>query len=334
MGIRAGARAWAIAAALMAVLAVGIGCGGSERVDVSMALDWYPWANHTGLFIAEEKGYYDDQGLAVDIYTPSDPSTVLQTVGAGRDDFGISYQSDVLLARAAGVPVVSIAGLVQHPLNSVMALGGSGIARPRDLVGRKVGYPGIPTNVPLLRTMVEGDGGDFADVEMVNVGFDLVPALLSGKVDAVVGAYWVHESILIRQQGEEVTILRMEEWSVPDFYELVLVASEETVRDRPDLVERFLRAVLRGYEDAAADVDAAVKTLVKANPEVDPVLEQEGIRRLSPLWSDGVPAFGWQSAERWRVFTQWMIESGDLPAGVDPAVAFTNRFVEELSRTE
>lgn len=338
MSLRAGARAWALGVAVAAVVATGVGCGRAEEapetVGVSMALDWYPWANHTGLFIAREKGYYDNEGLAVDIYTPADPSTVLQTVGAGSDDFGISYQTDVLLARAAGVPVVSIAGLVQHPLNSVMALGESGIARPRDLVGRTVGYPGIPTNVPLLRTMVEGDGGNFADVEMVNVGFDLVPALLSGKVDAVVGAYWVHESILIRQQGKDVTILRMEEWAVPDFYELVLVASEETVRERPDLVERFLRAVLRGYADAAADVDAAVDTLVEANPEVDRDLEREGIRLLSPLWNDNVPAFGWQSAERWRSFTQWMVDSGELPAGVDPAMAFTNRFVEELSKAE
>lgn len=327
MGIRAGARAWAIAAALMAVLAVGIGCGGSERVDVSMALDWYPWANHTGLFIAEEKGYYDDQGLAVDIYTPSDPSTVLQTVGAGRDDFGISYQSDVLLARAAGVPVVSIAGLVQHPLNSVMALGGSGIARPRDLVGRKVGYPGIPTNVPLLRTMVEGDGGDFADVEMVNVGFDLVPALLSGKVDAVVGAYWVHESILIRQQGEEVTILRMEEWSVPDFYELVLVASEKMLEDKPDMVQRFVRAVVRGYQEAAADPEAALDVLLKGtDAEVDEAIERPGVQVLAPLWQAG-PSVGWQTSERWTEFADWLYANGLADAPIDGTQAFTNRFV-------
>ena len=92
------------------------------------------------------------------LYTPVDPSTVLQTVGSGTDDFGISYQPDVLLARAQGVPVVSVAGLVPHPLNSVIALKSSGITRPRDLVGKKVGYPAIPTNEPLLGTMLKTDG--------------------------------------------------------------------------------------------------------------------------------------------------------------------------------
>ena len=300
-------------------------------VKVSMALDWYPWANHTGLFISKEKGYFQEAGLEVDIYTPADPSTVLQTVGAGRDDFGISYQTDVLLARAQGVPVVSVAGLVQHPLNSVMALSESGIARPRDLVGKKVGYPGIPTNVPLLRTMVTEDGGDFDRVEMANVGFDLVAALLGRKVDAIVGAYWVHESILIEQQGESVTILRMEEWGVPDFYELVLVVSEETIENRPELVTRFLSAILKGYADAARDVDAAVDALVRANPEVDRGLEEEGIRLLAPLWSDDATPFGWQTAERWHGFAKWMSDNGDLSADLNPAEAFTNAFLADLN---
>jgi putative hydroxymethylpyrimidine transport system substrate-binding protein len=151
----------------------------------------------------------------------------------------------------------------------------------------------------------------------------------------VVGAYWVHESILIRQQmGSDPVILRMEEWGVPDFYELVLVTSEKTIKERPERVQAFLRAVLRGYAEAATDMDGAIDTLVEANPEVDPVLEREGIRLLLPLWSAGVPAFGWQTAERWRSFAAWMVANADLDADVDPDLAFTNRFVEELSAPE
>ena len=98
--------------------AVGCGSDETESVSVKLALDWYPNSNHLGLYIAQEKGYFADEGLDVKLYTPIDPSTVLQTVGSGADDFGISYQPDVLLARAQGVPVVSVAGMVQHPLNS------------------------------------------------------------------------------------------------------------------------------------------------------------------------------------------------------------------------
>ena len=149
---------------LVALGAIACGQGESERVEITLALDWFPNSNHLGLFIAQEKGYFEDENLDVTVYTPADPSTVLATVGAGSDDFGISYQPDVLLARAQGVPVVSVAGMVEHPLNSLMALKSSGITRPGDLKGKKVGYPGIPTNeqdqvfIPFFTTKREGSG--------------------------------------------------------------------------------------------------------------------------------------------------------------------------------
>ncbi len=319
-----------LAFALLA-MACGNGDGDSEteHVTVKLALDWYPNANHLGLFIAEEKGYFEDEALEVDFYTPVDPTTVLVTVGSGEDDFGISYQPDVLLARAQGVPVVSVAGMVQHPLNSVMALKSSGIATPSDLVGKKVGYPGIPTNEPLLDTMLKADGvtGGLAEVTLVNVGFDLAPALISGMVDAVVGAYWTHESILVENEGHPVNIMRMEEWGVPDYYELVLVASEDTVRDRADVVERFVRALRRGYEDAIDDPQAGVDILLKGTEEeVDEAIERPGADLLAPVWRTDKAQFGQQDSARWEEFTRWMQENGLLAAEVNAGDAFTDRF--------
>ena len=137
-----------LALALLPVLAA---CGGSTAPapqietqgtsfpPVSVVLDWFPWSNHSGLFIAQERGYFADQGLEVNIYVPGDPSTVLQTVAAGRDDFGISYQPELLIAREQGITAVSIMAMVQHPLNSVMALKESGIAEPKDMKGKKIG---------------------------------------------------------------------------------------------------------------------------------------------------------------------------------------------------
>ena len=119
-------------------------CSASESDKVKIALDWYPNANHIGLYIAEDKGYFSDENLEVEIYTPSDPSTVLQTVASGSDDFGINYQPDVLIARDEGVPVISVLGMVQHPLNSMMILESKGYDSPSDLVGKKIGFPGIP----------------------------------------------------------------------------------------------------------------------------------------------------------------------------------------------
>ena len=138
-----------------------------------------------------------------------------------RTSSASSYQVGVLLARAQDVPVVSIAGIVQHPLNSVMALQESGITRPRDLVGRTVGYPGIATDPPLLKTMLEFDGVPPEEAQavvdgMVNVGYDLVPALISKRVDAIVGGYWTHESISAENQGFPLTVMRMEKYGVPE----------------------------------------------------------------------------------------------------------------------
>ena len=149
-----------------------------------------------------------------------DPSTVNATVAAGADDFGINYQPDLLMARAQGVPVVSIAALVQHPLNSVQTLKASGIERPRDLVGKKVGYPGIPLNEPLLDTMLKHDGveGGLDEIELINVGFNLAEVLINKTVDACIGCYFSHESFLIANQGHPVNSLRSGEWGMPDYY--------------------------------------------------------------------------------------------------------------------
>ena len=295
-------------------------------VSVSLALDWFPNSNHAGFYVAQERGYYDDEGLDVDIVVPANPEDVLKTVGAGRDDFGVSYQAEVLLARGEGVPVKSIAAMVQHPLNSIMVLEESGIERPSDLVGKSVGVTGIPFEEALFLSMLQHDGATADDVTLVNVGYELSPSLIGKKVDAIVGAYWTHESIAMEKQGYPVSVLRMEEWGVPDFYELVLVAGESYLADAPDVAERFLRATARGYADAIADPQVAVDILVQANPEIDGDLESQGIGLLAPLWQEEGVTFGQQTAERWESLAAWMKSEGLLGEDVDAADAFTSEF--------
>lgn len=298
-------------------------------IKLSVALDWYPNSDHAGLYMAQEKGYYRDEGLDVDLYVPSNPEDVLKLVGSGKDAFGISYQSDVLLAAAEGIPVESVAALVQHPLNSVMTLKASGITRPKQLEGKKVGYPGIPGHEALLTTMMEKDGSSIDKVELVNVGYDLVQALVGKKVDAALGAYWTHESILAELEGYPVDVMRVEQWGVPDYYELVLVTNEKTAKERPEVIKAFLRATAKGFNDAIEDPEKALDLLVKANPETNRKMEEQGIRLLMPLWSEGVPAFGWQTRERWQSYADWMRQMKLLTADVKVDSVFTTEFLQK-----
>jgi putative hydroxymethylpyrimidine transport system substrate-binding protein len=293
-----------------------------DATELSLALDWYPNANHAGLFLAQQRGWFADAGLTVDPYTPSDPTTVLQTVGAGRDDFGISYQTDVLLARAQGVPVVSVAALVQHPLVTVMSLTEAGIASPADLTGKTVGYPGIPSQAAFLETMMEGDGASIADVSLVNIGFNLLPALISGQVDAVLGGFWSHETILAEREGLAIDVMRVEKWGVPDYYELVLVCSEQTIVDRPETVSTLLSVLQRGYLEAIANPEEALAALTGAYPELDQEVEREGIALLSTVWLDDPPIFGHQDPARWESFGAWMKSRRLIPEDLDIAFAF------------
>ena len=296
-----------------------------ETASVKLALDWYPNANHLGLYIAQEKGYFEEENLEVTMYTPSDPSTVLQTVGAGQDDFGMSYQPDVLLARNEDVPVVSVLGVVQHPLNSLMTLESSGITRPGQLAGKKVGYPGIPTNEPLLETMLKADGlSGLQDIELVNIGWNISESLIGEKVDAVVGAYWTHESIHMNNIGYPVNVMRMEEWGVPDYYELVLVTGEKYLEENEDVVERFVRAIKRGYDDAIEEPQAGVDILVSQNPdEIDEAIDRPGADLLVEMWQ--LPSgggFGTQEDGRWDSFVQWMKDNGMLDQSLDASAAY------------
>ncbi len=293
-----------------------------ELTKVTVALDWYPNVDHAGLFLAKERGYFADEGLNVELYTPADPSVVLQTVGAGKDTFGISYQTDLLLARAQGVPVVSTAALVQRPLMGLMSLREKGIARPRDLVGKTIGFPGIPSQEAFLATMLETDGAKLGDIELVNVGFDLVPALISGRVDAVMGAFWTVEPLLAEQAGHPVNLMHVEDWGVPSYYELILAASEKTMQSHPDVVEAFLRAMQRGYAAAIVEPAAALDALALASPEIDRAVETKGLALLTPAWTENVPVFGTQTKQRWDAYATWMKTRHLIPSDLDVDAAY------------
>lgn len=304
------------------------GGGDGEMTDVTLALDWYPWGNHAGILMAQEQGYFAEEGLNVEIYVPSDPTTALGLVAAGQDEFTISYQADVLLAREQELDVVSVAALVQHPLNTIMTLESSGITEPAQLEGATVGVTGVPSDDAMLSAVLESAGLSLDDVETVSVGFDLMPALLSEQVDAIIGGYYVHEAILAEQQGSPVHAMYVEEHGVPDYYELLLVTNGDMVADDPETVAAFVRALQRGYAAVEADPDAGIDAIMNAYPETAEDVERAGLPLVIPYWTDeGAVDWGTQTAERWTAYAEWLAEQGLIESADSAGDAFSNEFV-------
>lgn len=324
-----------VACAALLALAVTIGCGDddaqpaadAERVDV--VLDWFPNADHAGVYGAVGEGYFAEEGLDVRPTVPSDPAAALKQVAAGRAPFAISYEPEVLIARSQGVPVVAVAALVTHPLNSVIVRSDRDISGPADLEGRTVGAAGVPSDRPLLDAVVRSDGGDPSQVRMRNVGFSLSPALASGRVDAVIGAYWNIEVVELERQGVDVEAFRLEEHGVPDYDELVVVTSDEVARDRPELVEAFLRGLRTGQDWAATDITGAAEHLVEANRDLDPEVVREQVRQTAELLSPPDEPTLTIDPQEWSAFAGWMRENDLLTEPVTVPDAVTDRFLPE-----
>jgi len=298
-----------------------------ERVD--LVLDYLPNADHAGIYAAIEEGEFKDVALDVEPRTPSDPSAPLKLLAAGRADLAISYEPELLLARAQGLKLVSIGALVQRPLTSLVSLGKDAIRRPAQLEGKKVGTSGIPYQDAYLKTILQNAGADPERVKPVNVGFSLVPALLTKRVDATLGMFWNVEGVQLRLQDRKPVILRMDEVGVPTYNELVIVAREADVRSRGPVLRRFMRALARGHEQLRRDLDSGVDALVKANPDLKASLQRAQVKATLPVFfpRDKTRPFGYQRRIDWQRYTQWMQENGVIEdAGVGQR-AFTNEFL-------
>ena len=303
----------------------------SNPTKISVALDWLPYAMHSGLYVAKEKGYFVDEGLDVDIHAPADAATILQTVAQGRDNFGLNYQPDVLLARSEGLPVVSVAALTQHSLAALMTLEESGLKRPRDLKGKRIGHAGVPLERLLFDTILKNDGVQkgIEDVQFTNVGYDALTGLLAKQLDAI-SVYYTNQPVIAENQGRKVNIIKVTDYGVPDYYDLVIVTNEDMIKNNPDVVERFLRAITKGYKEAVANPQDAIQLMARAVPELDTAVANKEILLEAPVWIADNGIFGWQEESRWLSFAQWMKNGGLLTKPVDARQAFTNSFIESL----
>jgi putative hydroxymethylpyrimidine transport system substrate-binding protein len=303
------------------------GVRSTERVN--LVLDFFPNADHAGLYAAIGAGEFKTAGLDVKPRTPSDPAAPLKLVAAGRADLAISYEPELLLARAKGAKLVSIGALVQKPLTSLISIGSKPIKEPGELEDKKIGTAGIPYQDAYLKTIIEQAGIDDKRVKSINVGFNLVPALVSKRVDAVLGMFWNVEGVELQRQKRDPKILRMEQIGVPTYNELIVVAREQDVRTRGPLLRRFMRALARGHQRLRSDVEAAVGELVKANPDLDRKLQTAQVKATLPVFFPTAKdrPFGFQDPEEWRRYATWMSDNNLIPSTDTAQRAFTNEFL-------
>lgn len=317
---------------LVAVLA---GCGGASRGSsddlekMILILDWYPNADHAGIYLARSQGFFEDAGLEVEIQQPSDPAAVLQLVAAGRRGFGVSYENEVTNAVARDIPVRSVMAIMQEPLNSIISLKDSGITEPEDLAGKKVGYAGQTFGMAVIDTVLREAGEDPSSVEKVNVGLDLRPALTSKQVDAIVDAYWNIEAVELAQEGFETNVIRLPEVGVPNYNELVIATSDAYARENPEVVRRFVEALVRGHEYALEDPEAARDALLAASEELDPEVVDETLQLTVPIFEGKSGEVGYQDPEEWRAYVDWAVANGVLPEPIHVDEAMTNEYLPE-----
>jgi putative hydroxymethylpyrimidine transport system substrate-binding protein len=308
-------RLAAITALLALVLA---GCGEKKNVvtaatgnaqPFTLMLDWFPNADHVGIYQALADGDFAKAGLNVHVQVPSDPASPLELLAAGKIDAAVSYEPEVLLARNQGLALVSVAAIVQEPLTSIVSVGSKHIKRPADLKGKRVGDAGIPYQHAYLTTILAHTGVPQSSVKEINVGSNLVPAMVSGRVDATLGSFWNYEAIQLAMLHKHPNVIHMEQVGVPTYDELVLVVRKTTIVSHPDLVRRFVQALARGYEAVRRDPQTAVNNLVHASSGLDPKLQLASVRATLPAFFPSNPAdpWGWQDPQRWNAYGRWML---------------------------
>jgi putative hydroxymethylpyrimidine transport system substrate-binding protein len=322
-------------AVLLLLPAVIAGCGEKEDVleprgskHVELMLDYFPNADHAGIYAAQAGGHFEQAGLDVAIRQPPDPAAPLKQLSAGRVDLAISYEPEVMRARDQGLAVVSVGAIVQKPLTSIISLPEAKVREPADLRGKTVGTAGIDYQSAYLRTILLEAGVPPDTVKERNVGFGLTPALLTGKVDAVLGAFWNYEGTELRLKGKRPRIIRMDEAGVPTYNELVLVANEDALERDAEKIRAFIGALSRGTRDLREDPDKGIEGLLDANPDLDPELQRAVVRVTLPLFFPprGKP-FGWQDPARWEAFAVWMSDNRLLEQPPDARAAYDNELL-------
>jgi len=309
------------------------GCGGTAGggdrpdEDATLLLDFTPNAVHAGLYLATQRAYDSAEGVRLRIRKPSASTDALKLLQGGRADMAILDIHDLGLAREKGRDLVGVMAVVQRPLAAVLAQ--PSIRTPRDLEGRRAGVTGLPSDSAVLRSVVQGAGGDPDRVRETTIGFEAVKALLAKRVDAAT-AFWNVEGVALRRQRPGIREFRVDDFGAPAYPELVLVVTRETLDDRRDVVRATIRALQRGYNETQVDPESAVSAMLAAERGLDREALAAQLDAVGPAFTAGVRAYGQLRPDALREWAAWDLEFGILLKPLDVSRAFDTTLVGRL----
>ena len=326
-----------LAAGLAAVMTVGaagstmVSAADNETEKITFVLDWTPNTNHTGLYVAENLGYFEDQGLEVEIVQPPEGGADA-LVASGRAQFGVSFQ-DSMAPGVAGdnaLPTTAVAALIQHNTSGIISRKGEGMDTPKGMEGKKYATWDGPIEVAMIQNVVEQDGGDFSKVEMIpSTVIDEVSALESGSVDAI-WIFYAWAGVKFELTGAETDYFAFKDINpVFDYYTPVVIANNEFLEEEPETAKKFLTALRDGYEYAIENPEEAADILCEAAPELDPELVLASQEYLKDQYKAEVSQWGYIDPERWNAFYQWLNENGLTEAEIPENAGFSNDYLPE-----
>jgi putative hydroxymethylpyrimidine transport system substrate-binding protein len=314
---------------LLLALLLLAGCGGAaenERPDepATLLLDFTPNAVHSGIYVASARGFDEAEGVQLQIRKPGASTDALKLLQGGRADMAILDIHDLGLAREKGADLVGVMAFVQAPLAAVLAQ--PEIRTPKDLEGKRAGVSGLPSDEAVLRSVVQGAGGDPAHVRQTTIGFEAVKALLAKRVAAAT-AFWNVEGVALKARRPGIREFRVDRYGAPAYPELVLTVTRQTLQDKPATIRATIRALQRGYGEAQNDPDSAVSTMLDAEPGLDRAALAAQLDAVAPEFTAGAAEFGELRPAVLRAWSAWDAKFGILKAPIDVQQAFDTTLV-------
>ncbi|MFT8321205.1 MAG: ABC transporter substrate-binding protein [Bacillus sp. (in: firmicutes)] len=293
---------------------------------VTVVLDWTPNTNHTGLYVAKEKGYFEKEGLDVDIITPGDAGADT-LVASGKADFGVSYQESITQARIQDVPIVSIAAVIQHNTSGFASPANKNIKSPKDFAGKTYGGWGSEVEKSVLSSLMKQENANVKDLDIINIGDTDFFTAVKKDIDFA-WIYYGWTGVEAELRGEKINMIYLTDYSDKlDYYTPVLSTNEKMISSNPDTVKAFVKAASEGYQYAIKNPADSANILLKAAPDLDADLVKKSQEWLASKYQDDATRWGEQKLSVWENYADWMYDNKLLDKKLNANSAFTNDFL-------